>query len=380
MVASGAQLEALGIHYLEDFDNTRQSTSPQLRLESVKQAAWRFRERLLGQEQVVFYQTIDLIRVPYLTKYGLRDACRLASPMMHLMNRLFVIQYESPCGLKTLLFSPSDIEANRETPYFKRLSEGMGPEIVRQLTQSLLAPVYSSVPEALDKIGLAPEQIDFIAYDHLHTQDIRRWLGNADEPGYFPHAKLLIMDQEWTSTLSLLPPQRDWYCPQGIQGIPADRVVRLAKSAELGKGIALVATPGHTEGNQSLVVHTPEGLFVTSENGISADSFAPWHSEISGLKDYVLDTGMDVVLNGNTLERGLDQYISMILEREIAGPAKANPDFFNVVPSSELCAYWAFPGLKPTFSFGTLKFGRLIAEKATDQNHNYSSVCEHSRS
>jgi hypothetical protein len=59
-----------------------------------------------------------------------------------------------------------------------------------------------------------------------------------------------------------------------------------------------------------------------------------------------------VVLNANTLERGLDQYISMIQEREIAGPAAADSRFSNVLPSSELQAYWLFPGLRPTFSLG----------------------------
>ena len=72
---------------------------------------------------------------------------------------------------------------------------------------------------------------------------------------------------------------------------------------------------------------------------------------------YALDTGMEVVLNGNTLEGGIDQYLSMILEREIAGLSERNPSFYNVVPSSELQAYWGFPGIKPTFSFGELSFG-----------------------
>ena len=66
---------------------------------------------------------------------------------------------------------------------------------------------------------------------------------------------------------------------------------------------------------------------------------------------------MDIVINGNTLEGGLDQYLSMVQEREVAGPSKRNPDFPNIMPSSELTPYWMFPGVRPSFSFGELEFG-----------------------
>jgi hypothetical protein len=68
---------------------------------------------------------------------------------------------------------------------------------------------------------------------------------------------------------------------------------------------------------------------------------------------------MEVILNGNTLEGGLDQYISMVQEKEIAGPSARNPDFYNVVPSSELTHYWGFPGIRSTFTFGPLEFGKI---------------------
>ena len=110
----------------------------------------------------------------------------------------------------------------------------------------------------------------------------------------------------------------------------------------LGDSVALVRTPGHTEGNHSIVVRTPDGLFVTSENGVCADSYAPQHFRIAGLRDYAKRTGAEVVLNGNTLEGALDQYLSMVLEKEIAGPSKLNPDFPNVAPSSEMSAPPAF--------------------------------------
>lgn len=220
-----------------------------------------------------------------------------------------------------------------------------------------MAPELGTAETWLAQVGIRPEQVDYITYDHLHTQDVRRWLGTNGQPGYFPNAKLLVMRQEWESTKALLPPQKQWYCPEGIAGICEDKVVLLDGDVMLGTGVALIHTPGHTEGNHSVVVHTPEGLFVTSENGVGADSYSPLHSRIPGLRKYALTTGVEVVLNSNTLERGLDQYISMIQEREIAGPSPRNPDFYNVYSSSELTAYWMFPGIRPTFTFGPVRFG-----------------------
>ena len=99
---------------------------------------------------------------------------------------------------------------------------------------------------------------------------------------------------------------------------------------------------------------------VTSENGVGPDAYAPEHSRIPGVRQYVKDTGMEVVINGNTMEGGLDQYVSMILEKTLAGPSVRNPDFPNMVCSSELTAFWAFPGIKPTLTFGALSFGTPV--------------------
>lgn len=356
--AGRAQLESLGIRYLDHFDGARDSSLPANRLHAVRGAALRLHEDLAGGPQALYYQSANLIRVPYPTRYGLLNAATVRTPYMHILNRLFIVQFRTPGGaVKTLLFSPSDIDGNRETPFFKRLAE-RAPKALRGLAEPLMAPVFQRVEEALAAAGLKPEDVDYISYDHLHTQDLRKWLGSAGRPGYFPRAKLLVMAQEWDSTRALLAPQQDWYCPGGIDGIDPARLVLLEKSALLGDGVALVATPGHTEGNHSLAVNTERGVLVSSENGVCADTYSPEVSSIPGLRQFARHTGMEVVMNGNTLERGLDQYISMVLEKTLAGPCREAPEFCNVVPSSEMTAYWLFPGLKPSFTFGPLQMGR----------------------
>lgn len=356
--AGGSSKKDSGIKPIKDFIGSRSLPAPVDRLEDVRKRAKRFREKMLSGPQVIYYRSFDLIRVPYPTKYGLLNAFSLPTPFMHILNRLFIVQYKTSDGIKTLLFSPSDTEGNAETPFFKRLSEGFGP--FQKLGRKIMAPTLNTVEECLAEAGISPEQVDYISYDHLHTQDLRKWLGANGQPGYFPNAKLLVMREEWNSIQGLLPPQSEWYCPNGSGGISMDRILILDSDTELGGGVALIRTPGHTYGNHSLVAHTPEGLFVTSENGVSADNYNPLKSRIPGVRKYAKNTGMEVILNGNTLELGLDQYISMVLEKEIAGPSKRNPEFYNVMPSSEMAGFWLFPGTSPTFSFGAFEFGTPI--------------------
>lgn len=344
------------LRYVRHFDGARDHAAPQERLREVVRRARAFREEMLAGEKVVYYRSFDLIRVPYPTRYALRDACGVPTPFVHIINRMFVVQFRAGAEVKTLLVSPSDVRAAGATPFFKRLTARFGP--LRRQLEPLFAPELGTVESCLESTGLKPEDVDFITYDHLHTQDLRRWLGTDTQTAFFPNARLLVMRQEWESARALLPPQADWYAPRGTEGVPAEKIILLDGDVMLGDSVALVRTPGHTEGNHSFVAHTPEGLFVSSENGVGPDAYAPHNSRIPGLRKYARATGMEVVLNGNTLERALDQYVSMIQEREIAGPSARNPDFYNVAPSSELASYWLFPGIRPTFSFGPMEFGK----------------------
>lgn len=341
---------------ITDFDGSREAHGQQSRVEDTRAAAGDFRKAMLAGPKARYFRSFDLVRVPYPSRYGLRNAFSRERwvEFIHLQNRLFVVQFDTPEGTKTLLVSPSDHERGGETPFFRRLQD-KNPEVL----SNLIVKRQTTVPEIIASIGLKPEDIDYITYDHLHTQDVRRWLGTNMEPALFPNAKLLVHWREWESTLDLNPYQADWYCPNGIAGIPDDKVIKFDGSIMLGDGVALVHTPGHTEGNHSIVVHTDEGLWVTSENGVSVDAYAPELSTASGVADYAKTLGTEVIINGNTLENSVDQYISMVQEKTIAGPSKRDPRFPNVFPSSEMTPFWAFPGTKPAFYVGEAHHGQL---------------------
>lgn len=350
-----ASLADLGISEIHDFDGARTDPLPDNRLEEVRRRALAYREKLLAEPDVNYLQSVDVVSAPYPTKYAYLNAIKTTLPYIFLGNRTFIIQYNSPVGKKTLLFGPADVEGNNKTPFFKIITDRMGP-LADPIKKNLL-PFYSSVEKELQAAGIQPEDIDFISYDHLHTQELRKWLGADGKPGYFPNAKLLVMRQEWESAQGLLPEQKKWYCPNGTQGISMDKVVLLDNSVRLGDGLALVQTPGHTEGNHSLVVKANGQIYVSSENGMSPDSYAPSHSTIPGVKEYAEKHNVEIILNGNTLENSIDQYISMVMEKTIAGPNPDHPGFFNVISSSEQAEVWHTRTINPTFRFDQMKIG-----------------------
>jgi len=225
---------------ITDFDGSRRALGQMARVEDTRAAAEAFRRRMLAGPKAKYYESFDLVRVPYPSRYGLRNAFprERVVEYLHLQNRLFVVQFDTSEGLKTLLMSPSDYERNAATPYFHRLEQTM-PELV----QRAFVFRQDTVPEIIARIGLAPEDIDYISYDHLHTQDVRRWLGSKYQPGVFPNAKLLVHEREWASALDLNPYQADWYCPNGIADIPEERIVRFEGSIMLGDGVALIHHP-----------------------------------------------------------------------------------------------------------------------------------------
>ncbi len=301
------------------------------------------RERLVTAGPVASCTTHRLVTFPYPTTYAFSSGALSPAPFVMMTNRMQIVQFEHEGRRRTLLFNPSDIESNRSATFYAELATRFG----EFLSTKVIPSFHGTAEEHVRSVGLTPEDIDFIAFDHLHVQDLRRWLGPK---AYFPNAKLLVMREEWLTARDLHPMNAVWYVPNGCD-IAEDKVVLLDGDVRLGTGVALLSTPGHTRGNMSLCVVTPNGPFVVSENGVSPESYAPSQSRIAGVRAYAEQMKFEVVLNGNTREDSLDQYSSMIVEKLVAGPCASNAAFPAVATSSELTASIFAPGLSPTFTF-----------------------------
>jgi hypothetical protein len=348
--------EALGIRPFHEFDEANRAWPRGERLEAARAGAAEFRARFKAQGQVTAVKTVPLVTAGYPLKYAFGGAARGLNPFIGITNRMLVVQFHDFEGAqRTLVWEPTIPEGSAEAPFYAQLIDRYG----EWLSDNVLSTEHNTVEGALRQAGLTPADVDFVAFDHLHVQDLRMLMGTDEQEPFFPNARFLHQRKEVDTFRSPHPMQWAWYVPGGMDGVREDKQVLLDGDVELGVGVALMATPGHTDGNQSLVINTPEGVWVSSENGVAADNWHPYLSKIPGLRKEAEFMGREVILNSNTLEDSLDQYDSMIKEKAVADANARDPRFTNVFPSSEMPALRRQWPVMPTFTYGGIDYGRI---------------------
>jgi uncharacterized protein YjiS (DUF1127 family) len=272
-------------------------------------------------------------------------------------HRALLVQFFDDGAVKNLLFNPSDVEAAKATPFFARLQDRVGKRLAERLQTR-----YATIEEQLRDLGVSPNEIDYVAFDHFHTQDLRSLLGTEDDQRLprFPNATLLAPRAEWQAWDDLHDFQRAWFIKDGKRGVKMDRVTLTDRDLALGDGVVLLRTPGHTVGNQSLFFVVDSGIWGVSENGTCVDNWSPHESRIPGLREQARATDVEVLLNANTPEAGELQYTSMMLERTLASRAARAPVFAQMFASSEVTASWLAPGMRATFTHGAITYGSLL--------------------
>ena len=357
--------DAIGLRPFHEFDEANETWPRGDRPAAIREAAAEFRARFATPEnRVRAVRTVDIAAAGYPVKFAFGGSAIGANPFINIINRLQVIQFEDFEGrLRTLAYEPTVPEGPAEAPYYAQQIERLG----EFLSYKVLAKIWHHPDDALTSLGLRVEDVDFISFDHLHVQDLRFVLGTTEpidgetaprEP-LFPNAKLIAQRREWDTFASLHPMQWAWYVADGIKDLRTENVVLVDGDVELGKGCALVWTPGHTDGNHSLCVNTAEGVWVSSENGVAADSWHPHLSKIPGIRRAAEFFGREVILNSNTLEDSIDQYDSMIKEKALADANQRDPRFLNVFPSSEMADWKRQWPVVPTFVYGGINTGTL---------------------
>jgi hypothetical protein len=299
--------------------------------------------------------THDLVTLPYPTRFGLWRASATLSPFLAITNRMLVIRWtESDGRRRTLLFEPSDTELGVNTPYFAALAARTPDFLANRIVTH-----HGDVLGHLAALGIAPAEVDYLLFDHLHTQDVRHWVGTTTpQPDLgsagpvapiFPNARLIVQRSELVYLQHLHPQQRPWYQPETYRDLRPEAIAPIDGDLLLGPGLAIIATPGHTTGNQSLVLNTSTGIWASSENAIAAECLVPEHSRLPGVRRWARKWEQEVVVNANTVETIAAQYNSLVLERSIVDPSVVDPRFPQFFPSSELTRQWSNPGTAPTF-------------------------------
>src|ERR671934_156873 len=284
------KVEKIGLKPFHEFDAANETWPRGDRPAAIREAATEFRARFATPDnRVRAVRTVNIASAGYPVKFAFGGAAHGANPYINIINRLQVIQFEDFEGrLRTLAYEPTVPEGPVEAPYYAQQIEKLG----EFLSYKVLATIWNHPDEALAKVGLRPEDVDYVSFDHLHVQDLRFVLGTtepipgeaAPRPPLFPNAKLIAQRREWDTFASLHPMQWAWYVEDGIKDLLTDNVVLIDGDVELGRGVALVWTPGHTDGNHSLCINTDDGVWVSSENGVAADSWHPHLSRIPGVR------------------------------------------------------------------------------------------------
>jgi glyoxylase-like metal-dependent hydrolase (beta-lactamase superfamily II) len=330
------------------------------RLDAVRRAGRKLRDRILASGSAQCVRTADLATFPYPTRYGLQGVAASPVPYVFMRNRMHLVQVASGGRTVSILVNPTDPERSAAAPYFARLEERYG-----SIARKLLGKFHATIEQALAGWGVTPEAIDYVTYDHLHVQDVRGLLAPGPSGrAFLPNARLLAQRAELDTLAQLHPLQVEWYIPDCLAGVPTDRIVALDGDYAIGGGFALVRTPGHTWGNHTLVVVTDRGAWTISENGVCVDAYAPGVSAIRGLARHARDTGVEVILNANTREGSLDQYTSMVLEKTLADAVPDRPELPQHFSSSELVAHVLAPGLSPTYTHGAITHGAIVTAAA----------------
>jgi hypothetical protein len=324
---------------------------------ALRAAAADFRASFTGS--VLGVRTVDLVSAPYPLKYAFAGAAHGVNPFVSLVNRLVVVRYRDHAGTeRVLVWEPTLPAGSRHAPFYAHLATKFPSRL-----EPVLAPQYASVPDALASCGLTTGDVDVVLFDHLHVQDLALLLGTATSEPLFPNATFLCQGRELDTLRSVHPMQWAWYVATDLDAVRLDSVVTLDGDVSVGEGVALVRTPGHTDGNQSLVLRTETGVWVSSENGVAVDSWFPQWSRIPGLKAYAESMGREVVLNANTLEDSIDQYDSMVLEKALADDIPGTP-YKQILPSSELATLKRQWPVVPTRLVGGITSGSVVAPVA----------------
>jgi glyoxylase-like metal-dependent hydrolase (beta-lactamase superfamily II) len=117
------------------------------------------------------------------------------------------------------------------------------------------------LPRALAAAGIAPAEIDLVAFTHAHPD--HAW-GIADAQGgdVFPNARFAMSGADldfWTGEANLSLPEPLRGMIEGTRRVVLPRRARfttLGANAEVAPGIRAVSTPGHTLGHVSFHIES----------------------------------------------------------------------------------------------------------------------------
>ena len=114
------------------------------------------------------------------------------------------------------------------------------------------------LPEELAAAGVGPDEVDLVVLTHLHLDHIGwnlAWDGGSPRPR-FPRARYLVQRTDWEAFAGRPEGAREAFdrCVRPLQDLGAAEL--LDGDHTLDPQLAILHTPGHTPGSQSLLVRS----------------------------------------------------------------------------------------------------------------------------
>ncbi|MCJ1902752.1 MULTISPECIES: MBL fold metallo-hydrolase [Paracoccus] len=142
---------------------------------------------------------------------------------------------------------------------------GSGPDFM---------PTAGKVIEALEALGLAPEDVTHVLITHGHPDHLWGLLDEFDEP-VFAQAEYMIGQAEFDywmdpATVDSIGEERASFAIGASRRLEvvADSIRKLADGEEALPGITARLTPGHTPGHLAYEITTPEGALMVVGDAI----------------------------------------------------------------------------------------------------------------
>jgi hypothetical protein len=364
--SSRASPETLGLRALPEFAGMRALNPAAPRADALRAAARAFRRRFADGGVVTAVRTIDVAETPYPARLVASGVPAFVGAWVTLLARMVIVQFDDFGGSRrTLVWEPARADSLARLRPHGRSVPGQRMEIARPGRPRTL----SSVQRGLAAAGLAPDQVDFVSCGDLRGHDLRSLLGTSRPTAneHAPRAPLLAGAWFLTRRAELEiaraphPVLAPWYVEGGAIDVIEDRLVALRDDVELGRGVALVSTPGLTSGHQSLLLNLSDGIWVMSGNGVASDCWQPLLSKLPGVRRAAERDGRETVIAADAAERALDLYDSMVLERSLADASRVDPRWLSILPTRELAAKRRQWPVLPTFSHGAVTHGRIHA-------------------